>query len=109
PACCTDSHIKRPLNAFMLWSRLQRRKFVHANPGMHHPEVSKLLGVVWRQLPMTAKRPYIVEAGRLSSHHAEQHPTYRYKNRRRSGCPLRHEGVHSPCTTVSTTCHEIFH
>uniref|UniRef100_A0AAQ4PC89 HMG box domain-containing protein n=1 Tax=Gasterosteus aculeatus aculeatus TaxID=481459 RepID=A0AAQ4PC89_GASAC len=65
-------HIKRPMNAFMVWSRGQRRKMAQENPKMHNSEISKRLG-----------RPYIDEAKRLRAQHMKEHPDYKYRPRRK--------------------------
>jgi len=53
------------MNAFMVWSQLERRKIVEVHPEKHNAEISKELGLRWKLLNEENRVPYIMEAERL--------------------------------------------
>ena len=77
------NHIKRPMNAFMVWSQLERRKIIEVTPDKHNAEISKELGRRWKMLPDILRQPYIEEAERLRILHQKEYPDYKYKPRKK--------------------------
>ena len=87
-------HIKRPMNGFMVWSSRKRREMMKENPQMHNSQISRRLGVMWREMTKEEKSPFIAEARRLSQDHKKKYPDYKYRPRKRpkgvsqNGCQM---------------------
>ncbi len=81
------SHIKRPMNSFMVWSRQKRQQLAQENPKMHNSEISRRLGTEWKLLSEEERKPFVDEAKRLRATHMLEHPDYKYKPRRKNRGP----------------------
>merc|ERR1712183_608832 len=77
------NHIKRPMNAFMRWSQLERRKIIKTCPDAHNAEISKNLGKKWRTLSEEEKSPFVEEAERLKILHLKEYPNYKYRPKKK--------------------------
>lgn len=98
--CKKGARVKRPMNAFMVWSREERRKIVEVDPDMDNALISMMLGKRWKTLSIMQRQPYIEEAERLKQLHLLENPGYRYIPRKKK-CPVSEvKKVKAPATTA---------
>lgn len=82
---CTDdgnydycSHIKRPMNAFMLFSKANREKFKKLYPGRDNRQISTKLGEYWKAMDKEEKLPFQDMARELMRKTKETYPDFKY-------------------------------
>ena len=73
------------MNAFMVWSQIERRRIIERSPDIHNAEVSKSLGRRWKLLTPEERKPFVEEAEKLRQLHNREYPDYKYKPRKRKG------------------------
>ncbi|OQV24046.1 putative Transcription factor SOX-14 [Hypsibius exemplaris] len=79
-----QKHIKRPMNAFMVWAHERRRKMSVVSPSMHHSNISKILGAEWKMLSDADKEPFVEKAKRIHEKHMADNPDYKYRPQRKT-------------------------
>ena len=101
--CCSpnsreeeEDNVKRPMNAFIVWSKTIQKKITDENPKMHISKISKLLGKKWKGLTNEVKWPYIDESKRLRDVHMKKYPNYRYKPKMKKHQPLNRFPMDTP-------------
>ena len=95
------------MNAFMVFSHIERKKIIEFQPDIHNAEVSKALGKRWKELSSEGKEPYIQEAERLRLLHMQEYPDYKYRPRKKpqkgSASPTNAKATPLPSTTPPGT------
>ena len=64
-------HIKRPMNAFMAWSKEERKKMVEEGTNLNNSVMSRILGERWKQLNEEEKKTWKKTAEKLKKEHAK--------------------------------------
>ncbi|XP_053422752.1 transcription factor SOX-30 isoform X2 [Nycticebus coucang] len=95
-----NGHVKRPMNAFMVWARIHRPALAKANPAANNAEISVQLGLEWNKLSEEQKKPYYDEAQKIKEKHREEFPGWVYQPRpgKRKRFPLSVSNVFAGTT-----------
>lgn len=100
----SPGHVKRPMNPFMVWSQIERRKICQRTPDMHNAVISKYLGQKWKSLTADEKQPFIEEAERLRLFHSKEYPDYKYRpKKKQQKCSKSSSGAATANSSMSST------
>lgn len=86
PSCKKDPRIRRPMNAFMIFSKRHRAMVHQQHPNQDNRTVSKILGEWWYALKSDEKLKYHELASEVKEAHFKAHPEWKWcsKDRRKS-------------------------
>ena len=68
-----------PFIAFILYRQHNQASIVAANPQLHNPEISKVIGELWQMCSPEEKAHWKALAEEEKSRHKKQYPGYRYQ------------------------------
>ncbi|VDM09507.1 unnamed protein product [Wuchereria bancrofti] len=70
-----DDHqfIRRPLNAYMIFTKQERKKLLALNPNMKMHEASRIMGEKWKNMSEKEKRQYFEASKQNRCHSASSH------------------------------------
>lgn len=74
-------HIRRPMNAFMIFSKRHRALVHQRHPNSDNRTVSKILGEWWYSLGQTEKQKYHDLAFQVKEAHFKRHPDWKWCSR----------------------------
>ena len=74
-------HVRRPMNAFMIFSQRERPLIHQQFPNCDNRAVSKMLGERWYQLDLVEKKSFHEIASQLKQDHFKANPDWKWRNK----------------------------
>ncbi|KAL6832476.1 hypothetical protein V8C40DRAFT_137607 [Trichoderma camerunense] len=81
--CKCPKEPPRPRNSFMLYRQYHQSAVAKDNKGSSNPEISKIIGTMWKRLGEEERRVWTELADEEKKMHGLKYPGYRYKPNRR--------------------------
>ena len=100
-------HVKRPMNAFMVYARAARKELALQYPNLSYRKLSKILGQLWKMLDEKEKQPFIEEAERLRRKHRSEHPDYKYQPKKKAKKSRSDDGESSSAPRSVQMTHDL--
>jgi len=102
--------VKRPMNAFLIFSVKRRRELSSQNPTLATSEISTILGDEWAKMDADLKNNFILQAQMLKNNFDREHPDYVYtrrpnytrKKRRLSNRPVQDDSPSNSGNSLSS-------
>uniref|UniRef100_A0A0K0EVH6 Protein capicua homolog (inferred by orthology to a human protein) n=1 Tax=Strongyloides venezuelensis TaxID=75913 RepID=A0A0K0EVH6_STRVS len=80
--------IRRPMNAFMIFSKIHRPLVHEKYPNRDNRTVSKILGEWWYSLEVEEKQKYQLMASQAKEAHFKAYPNWKWCNKERKKSPI---------------------
>ncbi|CBY20236.1 unnamed protein product [Oikopleura dioica] len=94
------NHIRRPMNAFMLFSKFYRGEVHKMYPKQDNRSVSKILGEWWNTLNSDEKQRFINKANLMKEEHYKQHPDWKWSNKERKKATRSLKMPEAKCVSI---------
>eukprot|EP00794_Sanderia_malayensis_P010914 gene10914-12073_t len=90
-------HIRRPMNAFMIFSKGHRQLVHQKYPNQDNRTVSKILGEWWYGLKAEERKEYHNLANQVKEAHFKAHPDWRWSSKEKKRSRSASGGAKTPC------------
>lgn len=99
----SSSHVRRPMNAFMIFSQKERPLIHQEFPNCDNRAVSKMLGKRWYSLNSGEKKKYHEIASQLKREHFKANPNWKWRNKVPDDSAANNNTIATPNSASSTT------